>query len=119
VRATPFVEVCLKKTDSGIVLTVRDNGIGIAYADREKIFQMFMRVSERSQTGGMGLYLSRLATEKVKGNIDVKTTTEGYTEFVVVFPYDLALIQEKQNAENARMSLSRSDSGKQNNLQAS
>ena len=49
-------------------------------------FQMFMRASERSDTGGIGLYLAKLATEKVGGEINLVSTDEKYTEFIVQFP---------------------------------
>jgi signal transduction histidine kinase len=98
-RIEPFVDIRIRKDGAKVILTVRDNGIGIGNADREKIFQMFVRVSERSETGGIGLYLTRLATEKIEGQIEVTTTAEGNTEFSVVFPNDLAMILEKRKEE--------------------
>jgi len=47
---------------------------------------MLERASERSGTGGIGLYLSKLATEKLGGKINLRTTSEGHTEFYVFFP---------------------------------
>lgn len=119
-RIEPFVDVRIKKDGPLLILTVKDNGIGIGNADKEKIFQMFVRVSERSESGGIGLYLTRLATEKVEGKIDVATTAEGYTEFSVVFPNDLALILEKRKEEEWRRNLQEEDeSAKQKTLQSS
>lgn len=119
-RIEPFVDVHIKKEGSLIILIVKDNGIGIGNADREKIFQMFVRVSERSESGGIGLYLTRLATEKVEGKIDVKTTSEGHTEFSVVFPNDLALILEKRKEEEWRRNQQEEDENqKQKTLQGS
>jgi signal transduction histidine kinase len=69
-----------------VSLHVIDNGIGVTKADSEKIFQIFSRASERSDTGGIGLYLSKLASEKLGGEINFRTTQEGYTEFYAVFP---------------------------------
>jgi signal transduction histidine kinase len=85
-RVQPFVFIRIGSGENGVIVSVIDNGIGIAEAKPDKIFQMFSRASERSGTGGIGLYLSKLATEKLGGQIHLRTTPEGYTEFYVVFP---------------------------------
>jgi signal transduction histidine kinase len=119
-RIEPFVDVRIKKDGSLLILTVTDNGIGIGNANKEKIFQMFVRVSERSESGGIGLYLTKLATEKVEGKIEVSTTQEGYTEFSVVFPNDLALIIERRKEEEWRKKMQEQDENQiQKTLQGS
>lgn len=86
-RIQPFVHIKIGMQDAKeVVVQVIDNGIGIAEAKPDKIFQMFSRASERSGTGGIGLYLSKLATEKLGGHIQLRTNPEGYTEFFVSFP---------------------------------
>jgi signal transduction histidine kinase len=86
-RIQPFVHIKIGMQDTKeVVVQVIDNGIGIAEAKPDKIFQMFSRASERSGTGGIGLYLSKLATEKLGGQIQLRTNPEGYTEFFVSFP---------------------------------
>ena len=86
-RTNPFVYIKVTaESEKGVIVSVVDNGIGIAEAKPDKIFQMFSRASERSGTGGIGLYLSKLATEKLGGQIHLRTTPEGYTEFYVYFP---------------------------------
>jgi signal transduction histidine kinase len=86
-RIQPFVHIKIGMQDANeVVVQVIDNGIGIAEAKPDKIFQMFSRASERSGTGGIGLYLSKLATEKLGGQIQLRTNPEGYTEFFVSFP---------------------------------
>lgn len=84
-RTDPFVEVKVEKEGNYLKVRVIDNGIGISQVNPDKIFQMFSRASERSGTGGIGLYLTKTATEKIGGQIDLKTTPEGYTEFFVKF----------------------------------
>ena len=86
-RIQPFVHIRIALQDENdVIVSVIDNGIGIAEAKPDKIFQMFSRASERSGTGGIGLYLSKLATEKLGGQINLRSTAEGYTEFYVSFP---------------------------------
>ncbi|MBC8055622.1 MAG: PAS domain-containing protein, partial [Rhizobiales bacterium] len=62
------------------VVTVTDNGIGIADADMPEIFKMFARVaslSNRSQGGqGIGLWLARGLIEMHGGSIDARSGGE-------------------------------------------
>lgn len=91
-RIQPFVHIKVAlQNDKDVVVSVIDNGIGIAEAKPDKIFQMFSRASERSGTGGIGLYLSKLATEKLGGQINLRNTPEGYTEFYVSFPLKMPM----------------------------
>lgn len=92
-RIQPFVHIKIAlQQDKDVVVSVIDNGIGIAEAKPDKIFQMFSRASERSGTGGIGLYLSKLATERLGGQINLRSTPEGYTEFYVSFPLKMQLV---------------------------
>ncbi len=84
-RVDPFVKICITKKDLKIDIRVIDNGIGIDEKDSEKVFRIFSRASERSETGGIGLYLTRTATEKLGGSVTIGTTKEGFTEFSVKF----------------------------------
>jgi signal transduction histidine kinase/TolA-binding protein len=85
-RIDPFVRVKIGSSNNHLDIYVIDNGLGVAQVHPDKIFQMFSRASERSGTGGIGLYLSKLATERLGGSIGLGMTHEGYTEFRVTFP---------------------------------
>ncbi len=83
-RIDPFVRISITKKDARVEILVVDNGIGISETDTDKIFQMFSRASERSETGGLGLYLTRSAAEKLGGSVQIGTTPDGFTEFRVM-----------------------------------
>lgn len=85
-RIDPFARIKISRSTSQLEVQVIDNGVGISKVDPDKIFQMFSRASERSDTGGIGLYLTKLATEKLGGSITLGITPEGYTHFRVTFP---------------------------------
>jgi signal transduction histidine kinase len=85
-RVSPFVEISVLYDNDSVRIRVLDNGIGISQANPDKIFQMFSRASERSETGGIGLYITKTAVQKLGGTINLKTTPEGYTEFYVNLP---------------------------------
>lgn len=90
-RIQPFVNIKIAPHGSHeLIVSVVDNGIGISEAKPDKIFQMFSRASERSGTGGIGLYLCKLATEKLGGQINLRNTPEGHTEFYAIFPLRMA-----------------------------
>ncbi|HEY9005508.1 tetratricopeptide repeat-containing sensor histidine kinase [Ohtaekwangia sp.] len=86
-RVDSFVEIHISSNEQGQVkVRVIDNGIGISEANPGKLFRMFFRASERSETGGIGLYIVKTATAKLGGRVGLLTTPEGFTEFYVVFP---------------------------------
>ena len=95
-RVDPFVRIHISSQQDNVVVKVMDNGVGINTETKEKIFQMFVRASERSETGGIGLYLSKLATGRLEGTIEFSSTPEKYTEFTVIFPLDLGPVLEKR-----------------------
>jgi signal transduction histidine kinase len=70
------------------LLTVRDEGIGIAPEDQRRIFQRFERaVSERHYGGfGLGLWICRQVVEAMGGSIDVQSALGAGATFTVRLP---------------------------------
>ena len=99
-RVDPCVKITSGKSNGSILIKVTDNGIGFSKVPKEEIFRMFMRASERSQTGGIGLYLAKLCTEKLGGTINMDMTPEQFTEFSILLPPDLqTVLNEREEAE--------------------
>ena len=69
-----------------LVISVKDNGHGIAAEDGEKIFDMFYRGTEASTGSGLGLYITKEMVEKMGGSIMLNQTTEKGSEFLVKIP---------------------------------
>ncbi|MBS1508807.1 MAG: tetratricopeptide repeat-containing sensor histidine kinase [Bacteroidetes bacterium] len=88
-RLDPYVKVRVFKHENRLKATVEDNGIGMAYRDGKDVFQMFMRASERSEIGGIGLYLAKLASEKIGGEINLIHSDSKGSLFEVSFAQDL------------------------------
>jgi signal transduction histidine kinase len=99
-RIEPFVKIDITAMARYVIITVTDNGVGINDETKEKIFQMFVRASERSETGGIGLYLAKLATGRLEGSIDFSTTPEKFTEFSVRLPLDLGPALESRGEQD-------------------
>jgi len=96
-RVTPFVRIKVGYSKRRrIQITVEDNGIGINPRDQGQIFHLFVRASERSETGGIGLYLSRLATQQLGGEVWLINSSENGSTFMVLLPADITPILEKR-----------------------
>ncbi|MBL3657933.1 ATP-binding protein [Fulvivirga sediminis] len=85
-RIDSFVHITINKRRSdGVEIRVIDNGIGIEEEASMKIFEIFSKASEMGDSAGLGLYLVKLAVEKLEGHISLKRTEEGFTCFTVRF----------------------------------
>jgi signal transduction histidine kinase len=75
-------------------LRVRDNGVGINEADRQRIFDPFLHVqpakhhtSQGPDSAGLGLYIARGLIELHGGLITVDSTPSVGSEFTVLLPF--------------------------------
>jgi signal transduction histidine kinase len=100
-RVEPFVKIRVHMNGEGVKIRVIDNGIGIKEHDPQKLFQMFVRASERSESGGIGLYLTKLASERLYAKVDYATTQEKFTQFTVTLPLDLGRVLSDREKERA------------------
>ncbi|HZY78967.1 MAG TPA: HAMP domain-containing sensor histidine kinase [Cyclobacteriaceae bacterium] len=102
-RIEPFVKIKTSLSPQGVLISVIDNGIGIQERDPQKLFQMFVRASERSESGGIGLYLTKLASERLYARVDFSTTPEKYTCFTVTIPENLSTVLAQREKEEHEM----------------
>ena len=81
------IAVSLQKTSSEIRLQVRDDGIGIAHQDQEKIFQRFYRCdpSRSVQSTGLGLPMVKEIAELHGGRVSVDSAPGQGSAFSVIF----------------------------------
>lgn len=90
VNPEPRVDVKLKKEEDWAVLTVADNGIGIAPEHLEKIWERFYRVdavrSFEQSGAGLGLALVKAIVERHGGAAQVVSELGAGTEFRLRFP---------------------------------
>jgi signal transduction histidine kinase len=84
------VELRIWSGDDGVRLSVRDNGIGIAHENVNRIFGRFERaVSSRHYGGlGLGLYVANEIVEAHGGCILVQSEPGSGSTFTVVLPRD-------------------------------
>lgn len=84
------VSMDVGKEDGNAIITVEDNGIGIAPEEMYKIFDRFYRVDKARarETGGTGLGLSiaLTAVELHGGNIQVESEEGKGSKFIIIIP---------------------------------
>ncbi|GIW43019.1 MAG: hypothetical protein KatS3mg077_0301 [Candidatus Binatia bacterium] len=77
------------KEDGGAQFVVRDTGVGIPDADKERIFEMFYQVSRPGQVSrgvGLGLYIVQQFTKLLGGKVEVQSRELVGTTFRVDIP---------------------------------
>jgi signal transduction histidine kinase len=86
------VDVAVERQGSEIILEVEDNGLGIADADRDRVFERFYRVDKaRSRAAGgtgLGLSIVRHAVERHGGTVSVNSVLGEGSTFRVVLPVE-------------------------------
>jgi signal transduction histidine kinase/Tfp pilus assembly protein PilF len=85
-KVDSFIKIQSSINGSVFNFSITDNGIGIDDGISDQIFDIFSKTSELHDAAGLGLYLVKLATDKLEGQISVKTTQEGYTFFNIQIP---------------------------------
>lgn len=83
----PCFNITTLRKDKSVLISMRDNGCGIAADKIKKIFQPFFTTKAVNQGTGLGLYITQLLVEKyLSGNISVSSQQGEYTEFVLSMP---------------------------------
>lgn len=93
-KENPEIQIDLKGEENKVVLSVKDNGIGIASEYKDKIFEKFFRVphGDTHNAKGYGLGLSYVAQviKKHNGTIAVESQAGIGTTFIISLPKQTA-----------------------------
>jgi len=83
----PTVSVFTKKTETNVLITVKDNGNGIPKAAMDKIFQPFFTTKPSGQGTGLGLSMSyEIITNAHGGELKVESNEGVGAEFTIILP---------------------------------
>ena len=89
---TPHIEIETSKTISNYVIKVKDNGIGIAKENQDKIFDKLYRVPtgdlHNVKGFGLGLNYVKSILELHGGNITIKSIKDQGSTFIVSLPLE-------------------------------
>ena len=88
----PQINLSTSETESGILIRVKDNGIGISKVNQKKIFDKLYRVptGDVHNVKGFGLGLSyvKFVVEKHGGTISVESEVNKGSTFTVYMPFN-------------------------------
>ena len=88
-----------RRDDTDLVVSVRDEGPGIAPADQQRLFASFARAGTRKTAGersvGLGLAIARLVVEAHGGRIWVESTPGAGATFLFALP----VVDQQQTQE--------------------
>jgi PAS domain S-box-containing protein len=82
-RIDSYIKITGQSDNEKLQLSIVDNGIGIDSAHHNKIFDMFFRLSGKTEGSGIGLYIVKETVEKLNGSIQVKSELATGTTFIV------------------------------------
>ncbi len=74
------------KKIEGIEIEIKDNGIGIAKENIEKVFNPFFSTKLKSNGTGLGLSIAKAIIARHKGNISLKSVEGKGTAFIIFLP---------------------------------
>lgn len=80
-----YVSITCQTLPHKVIITIKDNGIGIGEEHQSKIFTMFYRATEQSQGSGLGLYIVKEMVEKMHGQITIESEVKKGTTFRITF----------------------------------
>ena len=93
------ITVSMKTTDDQMILSIKDQGLGIPKQDLPKIFDRFYRVDRarsRAQGGtGLGLAIAKEIIKQHNGFIWAKSEYGKGSIFTIVLPYDKDAVKEE------------------------
>jgi PAS domain S-box-containing protein len=82
-----LIEVVIEQEDPNLVITVKDNGIGIPKNEQEHLFKRFFRSSNavHIEGTGLGLNIVKKYVEVLDGSIICNSEVKKGTEFIITF----------------------------------
>lgn len=82
----PLIEIKSKKENGKIILTFKDNGLGIDLKTKgDKVFGLYSRFHSHVEGKGMGLFMVKTQVEAIGGKITIASELNKGTEFTVIF----------------------------------
>jgi PAS domain S-box-containing protein len=106
------IDVRVDSTDHEVIVSVRDNGIGIAREMLPRVFEMFTQIRRADESGDSGLGIGLTIVEQLVrmhgGRVEARSAGEGHgSEFVVTLPRAMNAVVASPNRTADRTSTAR------------
>jgi signal transduction histidine kinase len=86
----PELKITTKKSDGLVEISIRDNGLGIAQKNIDKIFQPFFTTKPTGQGTGLGLSLAYdIVTKEHEGALTIDSKEDEYASFSISLPFNI------------------------------
>ena len=85
-----FVDITIKESLDQLEITVKDNGTGIPYDDKEEVFAMFKRYHSNKISGsGIGMYVLKKHVDALGGEISFESNNQGSCFNIILHRFKL------------------------------
>ncbi len=81
-----YVDIKIGADSNYLIIRIEDNGEGISEKHLPRIFDMFYRANDKAQGSGLGLHILKRAVERLNGIMDVESTVNVGSVFIVKLP---------------------------------
>lgn len=82
----PELLIQVEKDQLGVRISIRDNGIGIASDDLQKVFEPFFTTKAAREGTGLGLSMAHDIVSHEKGEIKIESIFGSFTEVSILLP---------------------------------
>jgi len=97
-RSSGTIDISFELIDDDLEITYRDDGNGVPFNIRKKIFDPFVTTKRGAGGSGLGLHLVyNLVTQVLGGNIHFFSEEQHGVEFIVRFP--VSVVQSVKSIE--------------------
>ena len=83
-KSDSYIKITGQSDHEKLQINIADNGIGIEQAQHNKIFDMFFRLSGKTDGSGIGLYIVKETVEILKGSIQIQSEKGTGTIFTII-----------------------------------
>lgn len=81
-----YIRIHITPHKKGILIEIKDNGIGIAEHQQENVWKMFYRATAISKGSGLGLYIVKTSVNKLGGTISLESNLDKGSTFRIYIP---------------------------------
>lgn len=98
----PTITIVTKDLQEDILISIKDNGVGMSEATQAKIFEPFFTTKDVGEGTGLGLSIVYSIVEKHNGIIEVESQQGIGTEFMIYIPKHQSMTGDKEKLKSLK-----------------